>query len=258
MILLIDIGNTSVSLGVCQGDRICFTGSCASDLKKTADEYALTVKGILALHEVTPGDIEGGILSSVVPSLRPVLRDAMERLTGHSFLMVGSGLKTGLNIRTDNPAQTGNDLIVSAVAASARYSRPMVLIGLGTATTLSVIDEKGAYIGGMIVPGLRVSSDALSGRAAQLPEVPLAVPQRVIGKNTVECMQSGALYGCAAMLDGLLDRLEAELGAPCTAVATGSWAELVLPLCKRDIISDPTLRLRGLLILYRKNTGRRR
>lgn len=258
MVLLIDIGNTNVALGGCDGNRLLFTGSCASDLKKTEDEYALTIKGILELNGCTVDKIEGGIISSVVPSLRTVLFHAMKRLTGHQFLLVGSGIKTGLNIHMDNPAQLGSDLVVNAVAANAKYPKPLVFFYLGTATTLSVLDRNGTYLGGMIIPGLRISADALSAQAAQLPAITLATPQRVIGRNTVECMQSGAIYGWAAMLDGLVDRIEEELGEPVTAIATGGLLKTILPACRRKIIPDPNLRLEGLLILYQKNQSRRR
>ncbi|MCD8190011.1 MAG: type III pantothenate kinase [Clostridiales bacterium] len=258
MVLLIDVGNTNVAIGGCEGDRLCFTGSCASDLKKTEDEYALTVKGILELNGFTASQVEGGIISSVVPHLRTVLYQAMKLLTGHAFLLVGSGIKTGLNIHMDNPAQLGSDLVVNAVAANAKYPKPLVFFYMGTATTLSVLDKKGTYLGGMIIPGLRISTDALSAQAAQLPAIPLAMPQRLIGRNTVECMQAGAVYGWASMLDGLVDRVEEELGEPVTAIATGGLLQVVLPACRRHIIPDPHLRLNGLLILYQKNQGRRR
>lgn len=253
MILLIDIGNTIMAIGGCEGEKLVFTGSCASDLKKTEDEYALTVKGILELNGFCAADIEGGIISSVVPSLRPVMDRAMKRITGRKFLIVGSGIKTGLNIRMDNPASLGSDLVVNAVAASAKYPKPLLIFYLGTATTVSVIDRNGNYLGGMIIPGLRISADALSAQAAQLPAVPLTHPQRIIGKNTVECMQSGILVGCAAMLDGLVDRMEEELGEPATAIATGSLIDAVLPLCRRTILPEPYLRLEGLRLLYWKN-----
>lgn len=258
MVLLIDIGNTNVALGGCEGDILTFTGSCSSDQKRTEDEYALIIKGILELNGHSAKDIEGGIISSVVPSLRGVLYHAMERLTGKQFLMVGSGIKTGLNIRMDNPAELGSDLVVNAVAASAKYPKPLVFFYLGTATTLSVLDGQGNYLGGMIIPGLRSSAEALSAQAAQLPSIPLTRPQRVIGRNTVECMQAGAIYGCAAMLDGLVERVEAELGEPVTAIATGSFINIVLPACRRTIFPEPNLRLEGLLILYQKNQRRRR
>lgn len=257
MVLLIDIGNTNIAIGGCVGESLRFTGSCASDLKRTEDEYALTIKGILELNGCSPRDIEGGIISSVVPALRHVLSHAMKILTGRQFLMVGTGIKTGLNIRMDNPAQLGSDLVVNAVAAAAKYPKPLVIFYMGTATTLSVIDRKGTYLGGMIIPGLRISAEALTAQAAQLPAFNLTMPQRVIGKNTIECMQSGAVYGWAAMMDGLVDRIEEELGESVTAIATGELLSMVLPVCRRHIIPEPHLRLEGLLILYQKNQGRR-
>ncbi len=258
MVLLIDIGNTNIAIGGCEGETLRFTGSCASDPKRTEDEYALTIKGILELHGCSPRDIEGGIISSVVPSLRHVLSRAMEILTGHQFLMVGSGIRTGLNIRMDNPAQLGSDLVVNAVAAAAKYPKPLVFFYMGTATTLSVIDRNGTYLGGMIIPGLRISAEALTAQAAQLPAFNLTMPQRVIGKNTIECMQSGAVYGWASMLDGLVERVEEELGEPVTAIATGELINVILPACRRSIIPEPHLRLEGLLILYNKNRPSRR
>lgn len=260
MLLLIDIGNSTITIGGCDGVNILFTSGCASELKKTADEYALTFQGILALKGYTAQDVEGGIISSVVPALRSVVQKAMEKLTGRTFLMVGSGIKTGLNIRMDSPAQLGSDLVVNAVAASARYPKPLVFFYLSTATTLSVIDRNGAYLGGMIMPGLQISMDALAAQAAQLADVSLCTPQRMIGRNTVECMQSGAVYGWASMLDGLIERIEQELGEPVTAVATGDFLDVVLPCCRRKLIADPDLPLEGLRILYQKNQnqGRRR
>jgi type III pantothenate kinase len=257
MILCIDIGNTNLVMGGYEGERLCFQGRCGTDRRKTAEEYALLVQGILQLHRVRVEDITGGILSSVVPPLRQVMQKAMELLTGKRFLLVSSGVKTGLNIHMDIPSQLGSDLVADAVGAAAKYPKPIVFFDMGTATTLSVIDRKGCYLGGMIMPGLRISVDALADNAAQLPTVTLAPPERVIGQNTVECMQSGAIYGHAAMLDGLIDRVEAELGEPATAVATGGLAGVILPCCKRHIHLDETLQLDGLRLIYEKNQQHR-
>lgn len=258
MILTIDIGNANIVFGLCEGSQICFTGRCASDPRKTEDEYALTVQGILSLYGFAAGQVEGGIISSVVPSLRTVLFHAMKRLTGRTFLLVGSGIKTGLQIRTENPNQLGSDRVADAVAAAAAYPTPLVVFDMGTATTVSVVDASGCYLGGMIVPGIKVSTDALSATAAQLPAITLADPPRLIGRNTVESMQGGALYGHAAMVDGLLARVEAELGSSVTAIATGGFAGLVVPHCLRNIHIDQDLQLKGLLILYHKNQHSRR
>lgn len=254
MILAIDIGNTNTVLGCLAGDELLFTLRIRSDRHKTADEYCLLLEGLLSRQGVDPRALAGGILSSVVPELRTVMATAMEQLTGKVFLVVGAGLKTGLDIRTDNPAQLGADLVVDAVAALAEYAPPLVIFDMGTATTLSVINGEGAYLGGMIVPGLRVSVDALSARAAQLPYIHLGAPPKVIGSNTIDCMQAGAVYGSAAMIDGLIARVEEDLGQKATAVATGGLMAVVHPYCRREIHYDPNLLLKGLHLLYKKNT----
>lgn len=253
MILAIDTGNTNTVLGCLQGDDLLFTLRIHSDRDKTADEYALLLEGLLARQGVDPATLEGGIISSVVPELRTVLAAAVEQLTGKKCLIVGSGIKTGLDIRTDDPQKLGADLVVDAVAALAEYTPPLAIFDMGTATTLSVISEKGAYLGGMIIPGLRVSVDALSARAAQLPYIHLGAPEKVIGSNTVDCMQAGAIYGSAAMLDGLVDRVEEALGRKVTAIATGGLMTVVHPYCKREIHFEPNLLLKGLNLLYHKN-----
>lgn len=258
MILAIDVGNTNIVLGGIEGGKQVFSARCASDRNKTEDEYALAIQGILAMHGVAVTDIEGGILSSVVPYLRTVIPRAIYLLTGKHILVVGSGLKTGLNIRTENPAALGSDLVVDAVAALSKYPTPIAIFDMGTATTMSVIDKKGDYIGGMIIPGLRVSVDALSAQAAQLPYINLTRPKSLIGANTVESMQAGAIYGCAATMDGLIDRLEDALGEPVSAVLTGGLSRLVAPYCKREIHLEPNLLIMGLQILYEKNQPRQK
>ncbi len=258
MILCIDIGNTNITFGGYEGMALRFQARCGTDHRKTEEEYAMLVEGILRLHSVAPSGIEGGILSSVVPSLRTVMASAMELLTGKRFLTVSSGIKTGLNIRMDIPSQLGSDLVADAVGAMAKYPKPIAFFDMGTATTLSVIDKRGCYLGGMIIPGLRTSEDALADQAAQLPAIPLTPPGHMIGQNTVECMQSGALYGHAAMLDGLVERVEAELGEPVSAVMTGGLAGIVQPYCRRNIVLDQRLQLDGLRILYEKNLPHRR
>lgn len=254
MILAIDTGNTNTVLGCLENGRLLFTLRIGSDRNKTSDEYALLIGGLLQSRHIDPTALEGGILSSVVPELRSVILSSMEQLTGKKFLSVGPGMKTGLDIRMDNPAQLGADLVVDAVASLAKYKPPLVIFDMGTATTLSVIDPNGSYLGGMIIPGLRLSVDALSGKAAQLPYIHLKAPEHLIGSNTVDCMQAGAVYGNAAMLDGLTERVEEELGCPVTAIATGGLTSVVLPYCKRDIRHEPDLLLEGLNILYQKNT----
>ena len=243
MILAIDVGNTNAVIGCMDGKKPVFTAHISTDRSKTVDEYGLLLQGIFHRNGIDPKTLEGGIVSSVVPMLRPVLRDAVELLTGKKPLLVGAGLKTGLNIKIDNPAQLGGDLVV---------------FDLGTATTASVLDENGSYLGGMIIPGLRVAVDALSSKASQLPlNISLEPPASIIGTNTVDCMRSGAIYGHAAMLDGIIERVEEELGQPVTAVATGSLVSLVVPYCERKIYEEPDLLLQGLCLLYEKNGTRR-
>ena len=258
MILTIDIGNTNTVIGGFRGDELVFTLRIRSDRNKTADEYALQLKGLLELRGVCREEIEGGIVSSVVPVLKNVIPRALRELTGQQFLVVGTGIKTGLNIRMDYPGQLGADLVVDAVAALNRYKAPLVIFDMGTATTLSVIDPKGDYIGGMIIPGLRLSLDALSANAAQLPFIHLEQPSHLIGTNTVDCMKSGMIDSNAAMIDGLIDRVEDELGQPVTAVATGGLMGLILPNCKRTIHYYEHLMLEGLYALYHKNQNRRK
>lgn len=254
MIVAIDMGNTNAVIGCMEGEKLIFTSHISTDRSKTVDEYALLFKGIFEMNRIDPKTLDGGIISSVVPMLRPVLRDAVQVLTGKKPLLVGAGVKTGLNIKIDNPAQLGGDLVVAAVAACAKYPRPIVIFDMGTATTASVIDQNGSYLGGMIIPGLRVAVDALSARASQLPlNISLEAPEHLIGTNTIDCMRSGAIYGNAAMIDGIIDRVEDELGAPVTAVATGNLVSLVTPYCERRIHEEPNLLLRGLGLLYEKN-----
>ena len=258
MILAIDVGNTNAVIGCMDGKKPVFTAHISTDRSKTVEEYALLLSGIFSLRGIAVSRLEGSILSSVVPVLTPVLRDAVESLTGEKPLVVGAGLKTGLNIKIDNPAQLGGDLVVVAVAACAKYRGPVVIFDLGTATTASVLDENGSYLGGMIIPGLRVAVDALSSKASQLPlNISLEPPASIIGTNTVDCMRSGAIYGHAAMLDGIIERVEEELGQPVTAVATGSLVSLVVPYCERKIYEEPDLLLQGLCLLYEKNGTRR-
>lgn len=258
MILTIDIGNMNILLGGFEGDKLVFTSRCASDRSRTEDEYFLLIRDILGMYGVTAEQIEGGILSSVVPSLRSIVTSAVERLTGQRILVVGSGLKTGLNIRIDDPGELGSDMVVSAVAALAKYPKPIAIFDMETATTLSVINKDGAYVGGALIPGLRVSVDAMSASAAQLPYITLDAPAKLICADTVSCMQSGAVYGFAAMIDGLSAGVEEELGERVTVVLTGSACRLIAPHCKRSFHLDDTLQLDGLRLIYEKNQSRRK
>ena len=253
MIIAIDAGNTNIVLGCMEGERCRFTARLATERHKTADEYALLLQGLLGLHGVAPEELEGAILASVVSELTEVLRQAVELVIRKKPIVVGSGIKTGVNIRIDDPGQLGADLVVGAVAATAKYPKPLVIFDLGTATTMSVVDGEGRFRGGVIAAGAKVGVEALSAGTSQLPHIDLDDPGKVICANTVQSMQAGAVYGHAAMLDGLTDRVEAELGQNVTAVATGGLASLVVPLCRREIHLDSDLLMTGLNILYQKN-----
>lgn len=253
MILTLDMGNTNIVIGGIDDTKTYFLERITTDPGKTDLEYAINIKNILEIHKIDFTIIEGAILSSVVPPLNETILSAVEKICGFRPMLVGSGMKTGLNIIMDNPKTVGSDLIVDSVAALNEFPCPIIIIDMGTATTMCVIDRFGNYIGGVILPGLRVSLDSLSSKTAQLPFISLDIPNRVIGKNTIDCMRSGILYGNASMIDGIIDRMQAELGMPATLVATGGLAEFITPLCKHDIIYDDTLLLKGLLILYNKN-----
>ncbi|GLC81053.1 type III pantothenate kinase [Lacrimispora brassicae] len=253
MILAIDMGNSNIVIGGIDNTGIYFVERVTTNHGKTELEYAVNIKDIMEIHDLPLSSIEGAILSSVVPPLTDVVLGAVKKITGKTPMVVGSGMKTGLNIKMDNPKTVGSDLIVDAIAALNEYPAPIIVIDMGTATTMSVIDHEGNYTGGIIFPGLGVSLDSLSSRAAQLPYIGLNKPTRVIGKNTIDCMKNGILYGNAAMIDGLIDRMEAELGTSASLVATGGLASSVVHLCYHKIHYDDALLLKGLLILYEKN-----
>ena len=253
MLLAIDIGNTNIVIGGIKDDEIVFEARIATDRVKTSDQYGVEIKNILELFGVTANDIEDCIISSVVPPVFNSVRTGIVKVIHKQPLVVGPGIKTGLNIQMDTPSQVGSDRIVIAVAALAEYEAPLTLLDLGTATTIEVVGKGSTYLGGCIIPGVRISLDALTSRTAQLPGINLDNPKKVIGKNTVDCMRSGIMYGTAAMVDGMLDRVEEELGYPTTVVATGGMAQFIVPLCRREIKLERDLLLKGLNILYKKN-----
>ena len=253
MILAVDIGNSNIVVGCIDGEKTYFVERLSTDRGKTDLEYAISIKIILDLYHILPENLEGSILSSVVPPLSSVIKRSVEKVLKKEALLVGPGIKTGLNIKIDNPGQLGSDLVVDAVAAIYEYPTPLIVIDMGTATTMSVIDETGQYLGGAIIPGLRVSLDSLTSRTSQLPRVSLEAPRSVIGKNTIECMKSGAILGNASLLDGMIDRINEELGKEATVVATGGLVSFIAPHCRHSIICDDNLLLKGLWILYQKN-----
>ncbi len=253
MILAVDIGNTNIVIGCFENDRILFIERLTTNQFATVLEYSVSFKNVLEFNEIKADEIEGSIISSVVPSVTDTVNEAVKKTIGTKSIIVGPGIKTGLSIMIDNPAQLGSDLVVGAVAGLANYSLPLAIIDMGTATTVAVVDSKKHYIGGIIMPGVRVSLDSLTVKTAQLPKISLEAPSRVIGTNTIDCMKSGIIYGSAANIDGVLDRIENELGEKITCVATGGLAELIIPHCKRKIILDQELLLKGLMIIYNKN-----
>lgn len=253
MLLALDIGNTNITLGLFDGDRLCHTARLATDSRKTSDQYAVEIKQVLLLHGADTALIEDAVICSVVPSVGSALEAAMTLLCGKSPLVVGPGVKTGLNIRIDNPSELGADLVAGAAGVLASYPLPAIVIDMGTATTVCAIDKNGCFLGGAIAAGVRLTLQALGSGTAALPTIHPDKATRAIGKNTAECMQSGIIIGTAAMIDGLIDRMEDELGEQTTVVATGGLAKSIIPHCRRAITFDDHLLLDGLYAIYRKN-----
>ena len=253
MILAIDIGNTNIVVGCIDEEKIYFTERLSTVRTKTELEYAVDLKTVLDIYHIKRTDIEGCIISSVVPQITGIAKLAAEKILKKEVMVLGPGVKTGLNIVMDNPGQLGDDLVADAVAGLASYPVPLVVIDMGTATTISVVNSKKQYIGGMIMPGVGISLDALTARASQLSGISIDAPRHIIGKNTIECMKSGVLYSNAAALDGIIDRIEEELGEKTTVIATGGLAKKIVPHCRKEIILDEELLLKGLMLIYRKN-----
>ena len=253
MILAVDIGNTNIVLGCCDKDKILFRERVSTSLTATDLEYAVILRTAVEMNGLDGSQIDGAIISSVVPTITNTVKAAVEKYTKVKCKVVGPGMKTGLSIKIDNPAQLGSDLVVDAVAGINEYKTPLIIVDMGTATTLSVIDTNKDYIGGMIMPGIMVSHDSLINRTSQLPRIALEQPKKVIGTNTVECIKGGLLYGNAGAIDGICQRIMQELGKDCTVVATGGLAPMIVPLCRTNITLDEDLLLKGLLIIYNKN-----
>lgn len=253
MILTIDIGNSNIVLGGVEGEQIVFEARLRTEATKTSDQYCVDVKILLDVYGIKAEQIEGAIIASVVPQVLNSFQTAIKKLTGKTCLVVGPGLKTGLNILLENPAQTGADLVVADVAALREHKPPMIVIDMGTATTMSVLDKNGAHIGGCIIPGVKIAMDALTDRTALLPGLQLDQPKKAIGRNTVDAMRSGIMLGTACMLDGMVERMEQELGSKTTVIVTGGIAKFIVPMCKTPMIYDKDLIIKGLAALYRDN-----
>lgn len=253
MLLAIDIGNTNVTLGVYKEEKFILTARLATDIGRTSDQYAIDIKDVLSLHGEDYRSIEGCIISSVVPSVGDSVAKGITALCGIKPMVLGPGLKTGLNIKIDNPAQLGADLAAGAVGAVSKYPMPCIVIDMGTATTVSVLGKNGEMLGGAIAAGVRLTLKALFENTAQLPSVNIEAPNSVIGTNTIDCMKSGLVFGAASMIDGLIERMEKEQGKMQTIVATGGLSKEIIRHCKYDIIYDENLLLDGLMTIYKKN-----
>ncbi len=253
MILTIDIGNTNVTLGGFKSDELVFVSSFSTCVQSTDDELAIRISDALRLHQIQRQDIEGVIVSSVVPPLNTVMKEAVKFLFGKTALFVCPGIKSGIIIHCDIPSSVGADIIATSVAAHTLYGSPSLIIDIGTATKMTVVDRNGAFIGTSIIPGVLMGLNALADTTAQLPKISLEVPDTVIAKNTADCMRSGVLFGNASMIDGMIDRINEEFGEELKVFATGGLASTVIPLCKHKIHVDEHLILKGLNILYRKN-----
>lgn len=255
MILAIDVGNTNTVIGCIDNGEILNIARIQTAVKATSMEYAIKLKQILDLYNIDKSRFSGAIISSVVPQVTVSLQSAIRKLTGLESMVVRPGMKTGMDFRVDDPSTVAGDLVTGCVAAIGCYSVPSIVIDMGTATTLFVVDKNRCFRGGAILPGLKLSYAALSSGTSLLPSISFSDDTACIGTNTVDCMRSGALYGSAAMLDGMIERIEAELGEKCTVVATGGLARYIIKYCKRDdIIFDDDLLLKGLWILYQKNS----
>lgn len=256
MILAVDIGNTNIVIGCIRKDEVLFTERLSTNTTRTILEYAISFKNVLEIYQLDAKDIEGAIISSVVPPITNLIRDSIRKITNAEVLVIGPGVKTGLNILMDNPASLGSDLVVNAVAGIAEYQVPLILIDMGTATTISVVDKKKNYIGGMILPGIQVSTDSLTSHTSQLPRISVEDPKKLIGKNTIDCMKSGLIYGNASCIDGMIQRINEDLGEKATVVATGGLARRIIPHCREHVILDDKLLLKGLKYIYYKNRAR--
>ena len=253
MILTVDIGNSNINFGLFEGEKIKFVARIATDTAKTEYEYAGAISNALAIYNVDKAEIRGAIISSVVPPLNNAMKCAVKLLYGVDALLVGPGIKTGINIHCDNPSSVGADIICACVAAHYLYGSPSLIVDMGTATKMMVMNDKGAFIGVSIIPGVLVSLDALAKRTAQLPMVSLEAPKCVVGKNTSDCMRSGIVFGNASMIDGMIERICDEIGSDLPVYATGGLASVITPHCKHKITYDEYLVLKGLNIIYSKN-----
>lgn len=253
MLVCIDIGNSNITVGVFDKEDLKFTARLATDTRRTSDQYAIEIRDILHIYEIERDSVTNAAISSVVPTVGSAIERAVTKLFGITPVVLGPGVKTGLNIKIDNPAQLGADLAAGAVGALAKYPVPCIIIDMGTASTISVLGKNGEFLGGAIAAGVKLTMDALASRTAQLPSVGLDAPKKVIGTNTIDCIKSGLIIGQSAMIDGLIARIEKELGQTASVVATGGLAPEVVKHCEHEIVIDDNLLLDGLRIIHDKN-----
>ena len=250
MLLAVDVGNTQIKLGIFHSDSLIFNARLSTDRLKTSDEYAIEINTLFLIHNIDAKSISGIIISSVVPSVTLPLKKSLETLTSVTALVIGKDIESGLNIAIDNPSTLGADLAVSCVAAKENFNCPCIVIGMGTATTFSVLNKNGEMCGGAIMPGVAISLDALVHGSSLLPSIGLTEPNKVIGKNTETCMRSGIVIGTACMVDGMCERIEKELNEKCTVIAYGGLANVIIPSCKRNITICDNIMMEGLRIIY--------
>lgn len=254
MVIAIDIGNTNITFGGFKGEELIFVSRIATDDKKTEDQYAVDLRSILKLNNVNAVDVCGVCISSVVPNLSEVIKKAVLFISDCKVITVSSGVKTGLNIKTDNPRQMGSDIVCGAVWAKKKDKVPVVLVDLGTATTFTVIDKNGILVGYSIMPGMEVSLNALRENAAQLPSVGIDNPHMgIIGKNTVDAMVSGIVFGTASAVDGMIDRFKMEMEDEANVIITGGYGKKISPFLKNCHVLDDNIILKGLYIIWQKN-----
>ncbi len=253
MLLVIDVGNTNIVYGLFEGAELEHQFRVESGRGRTADEYAVVLRQLCEMHGVQPSQVDAAIIASVVPSLTDPMSELVKRAFGKEPKIVGPGIRTGMAILYENPREVGADRIVNAVAAYEQAKGAVIVVDFGTATTFDCVTPKGEYLGGVIAPGIQISADALFARAAKLPKVEIAQPPKVVGKNTVHSMQSGIVFGYVGLVDGVVERLLAELGHGCAVIATGGLSSLIAPLSKTIQSVDPNLTLTGLRLLHERN-----
>jgi type III pantothenate kinase len=255
MLLAIDIGNTNIKIGLFEGEVHRYTWSISTGVHRMPDEYAVTLLEFLRFHDIPPAAVTKGAISCVVPPLQSVFTEVLERYFNITPLIVGPGVKSGIRIRYDNPRELGGDRISNAAGALSLYQPPIIVVAMGTATAFDTISKEGDYLGGAVAPGLSIAAEALYARTAALPRVELVRPKRAIGANTPAAMQSGIVFGYAALVDGIVQRIEEELGQKASVVATGGYAGVIAGEARSIQHLEPDLTLIGIRIIHAMNQG---